>query len=169
MLKKRHEHCSVYFDGFVYVIGGDIHTCERFSETEGSWQALNPYPGRARRASCIVLDRGLYVLGGASPTSLNSIQKLDLTSLTWEVLEVKLPYLTSGIPCFKLSPNAPQFFFVIEMTLYTFKASSSTVHRVKVLGQDINSLFGPSYYSKGVLYCSSCYGDATSLEIGSLD
>jgi hypothetical protein len=43
-----------------------------------------------------------------------TVQKLSLDSLAWELMQLKLPYAACSFPCFKL---ATQVFLVIEWTL----------------------------------------------------
>jgi hypothetical protein len=92
------------------------------------------------------------------------VQKLSLESLTWRLMQYRLPFAGYGIPCFKLSDT--EVYLVVENTLCSFTAFE--VRPLKILTEGIQSQFGPSYYRRGTLYCSNWEGGVRSLEIGSL-
>jgi hypothetical protein len=113
-----------------------------------------------------VVESSLYALGGRteSEASLDLVQKLSLESLTWELMQKRLPYAACGIPCFKLRDT--EVYLVVNKTLCTF--TGLEVCPLKTLTEDIRSWFGASYYRRGTLYCSRYDGAVYSLEIGSL-
>jgi hypothetical protein len=90
------------------------------------------------------------------------VQKLSLESLTWELMQFRLPFADCGIPCFKLRDT--EVYLVVNGTLCSFTALE--VRPLKTLSAKIQSWFGASYYSRGTLYCSSDEG-VHSYEIGS--
>jgi hypothetical protein len=92
------------------------------------------------------------------------VQKLSLESLTWELMQFRLPYEGIAIPCFKLSDT--EVYLVINQTLCSLTAFE--VLPLKTLTEDIQSWYGASYYHRGTLYCSNYSGGVISLEIGSL-
>jgi hypothetical protein len=92
------------------------------------------------------------------------VQKLSLESLTWEVMQFRLPSAGCGIPSFKL--RGTEVYLVVNKTLCSFTAFE--VRPLKTLTKDITNMVGSSYYSRGTLYCSSDEGGVLSLEIGSL-
>jgi hypothetical protein len=50
-----------------------------------------------------VVESSLYALGGhGGSEALDPVQKLSLDSLTWELMQLRLPHVGHGIPCFKL-------------------------------------------------------------------
>jgi hypothetical protein len=114
--------------------------------------------------SGVVVERNLYALGGYDGSDLDLVQKLSLESLTWELMQFRLPIAGSGFPCFKLSDT--EVYLVINKTLCSFSAFE--VRSLKTLTEDIQSLFGTSYYHRGTLYCSNDEGAVLSYEIGSL-
>jgi hypothetical protein len=112
-----------------------------------------------------VVENSLFALGGYDgSSSLDLVQKLSLESLTWELMQFRLPFTGYGIPCFKLRDT--EVYLVVNQTLYSFTALQ--VGLLKTLTEGIKSWFGASYYSRGTLYCSNYLGGVLSLEIGSL-
>jgi hypothetical protein len=111
-----------------------------------------------------VIESCLYALGGFDGFShLDLVQKLSLKSLTWEIMQFRLPFAGRAIPCFKLRET--EVFLVVNKTLCSFTALE--VRPLKTLTHDIQSTYGVSYYYRSTLYCSSL-GGVLSLEIGSL-
>jgi hypothetical protein len=114
--------------------------------------------------SGVVVESSLYALGGYDGSPLDFVQKLSLESLTWELMQFRLPYAGYGFPCFKVRDT--EVYLVVENTLCCFTAFE--VRSLKTLTQDIESWYGASYYCKGTLYCSSDWRGVLSYEIGSL-
>jgi hypothetical protein len=56
--------------------------------------------------------RGYDVLSSA----IDLVQKLSLESLAWELMQFRLPFADSGIPCFKLRNT--EVYLVVKNTLY---------------------------------------------------
>jgi hypothetical protein len=111
-----------------------------------------------------VVENSLYALWGHDGSSdLDLVQKLSLESLTWELMQFRLPFAGCDIPCFKLSDT--EVYLVVKKTLYSFTAFE--VRPLKTLTKNIKNMFGASYYLNGTLYYSSDEG-VRSLEIGSL-
>jgi hypothetical protein len=68
--------------------------------------------------SAVEFDNSLYALGGrADGGDVDTVQKLSLDSLTWELMQLKLPHVCYSIPCFKTDT---QVYLVTKETLYTF-------------------------------------------------
>jgi hypothetical protein len=169
MLTARKYHFAVYHAQHVYVLGGygPLADCERYVCAERRWETLPPLPQACSCMSGVVMEESLYCLGGTLDGSaiLDLIQKLSLEGLTWELLALRLPEESSGIPCFKLRT---QVYFILGATLYSFKANPLQIQTVMAHTGYINSWRGPSHYSKGILYCSFHLGKVTRVEIGSL-
>jgi hypothetical protein len=166
MLSPRLWHCAVNHY-HLYVVGGYnsgrcLAQCERYVCSERRWEALPPLPIACYGPSGVVHEGSLYALGGYNDGAPDSIQKLSLDRLTWEVIELRLPHIAKHNACF-LHDN--QVYFVLESTLYRLQP----LQAVKTLTADMWSFFGPSYYSRGTLYCSYHTAAARSWEIGSLD
>eukprot|EP00359_Climacostomum_virens_P005929 CAMPEP_0204905176 /NCGR_PEP_ID=MMETSP1397-20131031/5285_1 /ASSEMBLY_ACC=CAM_ASM_000891 /TAXON_ID=49980 /ORGANISM="Climacostomum Climacostomum virens, Strain Stock W-24" /LENGTH=175 /DNA_ID=CAMNT_0052074045 /DNA_START=271 /DNA_END=798 /DNA_ORIENTATION=- len=173
MNASSYAHSSIYFKGFLYVIGGSqgsggISKCERYSSGGSQWEDLPPMPERVYLPSLLMQDSSqmLYVLGGSRFNGAGSdfIQELDIPKLTWRLLELKLPLCTDSIACFK-SDN--EVYFVQQSTLYHLDLSAFQIKLRKLLSGTIKSC-GPSYYSRGTLYATNTGGEAFKLSIGSL-
>jgi hypothetical protein len=115
--------------------------------------------------SGVVLKDSLYALGGNAGRCLDFIQRLSLGSLTWELMQVRLPHADWDIPCFNLNNT---LYFLVKKTLYSLEPQTLEVLPLKAFPKSIRSWFGPSYYSRGTLYCSNDEGAAERYEIGSL-
>jgi hypothetical protein len=168
MLTPRREHAAVYHTPHLYILGGwngsILSECERYVCAENRWEALPPLPRACILASRVVVESSLYALGGIGESELDFVQKLSLKSLTWELMQFRLPFAGWGIPCFKLRDT--KVYLVIKKTLCSFTAFEA--RPLKTLTEDIQSKLGVSYYQGGTLYCSYDWGGALTLEIGSL-
>jgi hypothetical protein len=169
MLSPRYSHTAVSHSQYVYVLGGltgsrTMKECERFVYAESRWEDLPALLLACYSPSAVVLENSLYVLGGnASYGYLNKIQKLSLHTLTWELMKLKLPQRIGYFPCFKFEDT--QVYLVINKNLYSF--SPLKINKIKTLPEYVFSMYGPSYYCRGTLYCST--SDAVeAVQIGSL-
>jgi hypothetical protein len=112
-----------------------------------------------------VVESSLYALGGFDDgAAIDWVQKLSLESLTWELMQFRLPFVGKCIPCFKVRDT--EVYLVVKKTLCSFTALE--VSPLKTLTEDIRSEYGASYYHRGTLYCSNDVGGVRSYEIGSL-
>jgi hypothetical protein len=170
MLTPRRDHAAVYHSQHLYVLGGaDGHKwlskCERFVCEENRWEVLPLLPKACCLTSGVVVESSLYALGGLRGIAgLDLVQKLSLESLTWELMQLRLPYPNGAISCFKLRDN--EVYLVNNSALCSF--TSLQVRPLKTLTNHINSWNGASYYRSGTLYCSNQWGAVQSQEIGSL-
>jgi hypothetical protein len=170
MLTPRMGHTAVFHTPHLYILGGldgssYLSECERYVCAEDRWEALPSLPRACSQTSGVVLENSLYALGGYGDGSYSDlIQKLSLESLTWELMQFRLPFASLGIPCFKLRDT--EVYLVVNKTLCSFTALE--VRPLKTLTDGINSWFGVSYYHRGTLYCSRFDGAVRLLEIGSL-
>jgi hypothetical protein len=161
-------HAAVYHTPHLYLFGGLsgrlLSECERYAYPEHRWEDLPPLPRACSRSSGVVVERSLYALGGFDRDNLDLVQRLSLDSLTWELMQLRLPHAGCAIPCFKLRDT--EVYLGVSKTLYSF--TDLQVRPVKTLTEDISSHYGVSYYLRSTLYCSNCQGAVLSLEIGSL-
>jgi hypothetical protein len=167
MLTPRYMHAAVYHTPHLYILAGwndrrCLKECERYVCAENRWEALPPLPRACRESTGVVVESSLYALGGYDGGNLDLVQKLSLQSLTWELMQLRLPYASRSIACFKLRDT--EVYLVVNKTLCSFTAFE--VRPLKTLTKDIQSWFGASYYRRGTLYCSSFHGGVRSLEIG---
>jgi hypothetical protein len=124
MLTPRREHAAVYHTQHLYVLGGvyedTLSECERYVCAERRWEALPPLPRACIHTSGVVVENSLYALGGeidGLPSDL--VQKLSLESLTWELVQLRLPYPEIGIPCFKRNSEV---YLIVNKYLCSFTA-----------------------------------------------
>jgi hypothetical protein len=169
MLTPRGYHAAVYHTPHLYILGGlsyceYLSECERYVCAENRWEALPPLPKACWGSSGVVVESSLYALGGYDGSDLDLVQKLSLESLTWEIMQFRLPYADRGIPCFKVRDT--EVYLVVNKTLCSFTAFE--VRHLMYLTEYIQSWFGTSYYYRDTLYCSSYEGAVLSYEIGSL-
>jgi hypothetical protein len=107
MLTPRMGHAAVYHNPHLYILGGQsgnyLSECERYVCAENRWEALPPLPTASTHTSGVVLENNLSALGGCDDASdLDLVQKLSLESLSWELMQFRLPFTDCDIPCFKL-------------------------------------------------------------------
>jgi hypothetical protein len=170
MLTPRQAHAAVYHTPHLYILGGwtgnsALSRCERYVCAENRWEALPSLPRACCQTSGVVVENGLYALGGYDGSSiLNLVQKLSLDSLTWELMQLRLPFAGCGIPCFKLRDT--EVYLVVDKTLCSFTAFE--VRPLKTLTNDIKRYTGASYYRRGTLYSSNYRGGALRDKIGNL-
>jgi hypothetical protein len=158
MLTPRRDHAAVYHTPHLFILGGYndsyLSECERYVFAENRWEALAPLPRACYNSSGVVVESSLYALGGYDGSDLDLVQKLSLEGLTWELMQLRLPYAGWGIPCFKLRDT--EVYLVVNQTLCSFTAFE--VRPLKTLTESIQSPYGASYYSRGTLYCSNDRG-----------
>jgi hypothetical protein len=169
MLTPRKSHAAVYHAPHLYILGGSsgssyLSECERYICAENRWEALPPLPRACTYTSGVVVEKSLYALGGMHGTYLDLVQKLRLESLTWEIMQFRLPSPDCGILCFKVRDT--EVYLVVKKTLCSFTAFE--MRPLKTLIGDIHSISGTSYYRRGTLYCSNWSGEVRTYEIGSL-
>jgi hypothetical protein len=87
------------------------------------------------RAACSLLcyecsrtgQQSLCSWGSAYKGDLDTVQRLNLDSLTWQPMQLKLPQADYWFPCFQIDP---QMYLVIEKALYSFTPSKSRQSRL---------------------------------------
>jgi hypothetical protein len=110
--------------------------------------------------SGVEVENSVYALGGKDGRALDTVQKLSLDSLTWQLMQLKLPQAAWAFPCFK---TETQVYLVIEKTLYSF--TPLEVKAVKTLDRSIGCC--SSCYSRGTLYYEHEYGiSSLALKLG---
>jgi hypothetical protein len=146
MLTPRGNHATVYHTPHLYILGGRndsyLSECERYVCAENRWEALPPLLKACLSLSGVVVESSLYALGGYDGSDLDLVQKLSLESLTWELMQFRLPCVGSGIPCFKLRDT--EVYLVVNNTLCSFTAFE--VRPLKTLTEVIQSKYGASCY-----------------------
>jgi hypothetical protein len=156
MKTARNGHGSVFYGGFLYVIGGynggALAGCERYDTLHNHWQRIPPLPHKSSSHAAIVCGytHRIYTLGGYDGSTLDLIQEFELERQTWKLLEVKLPSKSRDIPCFRVK-NQALIYFVQGGALHSFSPITYTLANVKPV-TDITSYNRPSYFAKGTLY-----------------
>jgi hypothetical protein len=146
MHTARQDHAAVYHFQYVYVLGGTTVTeCERYSCAASSWEMLPPLPIAGRNISAVEVQNSLYALGGRDRSCLDIVQKLSLESLTWELLQLKLPQAAQFIPCFKIDT---QVYLIVAWIIYSF--TPLQLNQVGCLPRRFECY--SSYYSRGTIY-----------------
>jgi hypothetical protein len=170
MKTARESHGSVYFEGFLYVIGGCnpryLAECERYDSSLNKWEDIAPMPQASSNHQTIVCEdtRRIHTLGGKNDTGLlDLIQEFDLHSQTWRVLDVKLQFKSELIPSFTVK-NQAEIFFIQGGAVYSFNSLTYAITQVKAI-TNITSSHGPSYYAKGTLYYPNGSGPLQKLEL----
>jgi hypothetical protein len=147
MHTARWNHAAVYPSQYLYVLGGYndrcLSECERFVCAESQWEVLPPLPVAGCAMSGVVLDNSLYALGGYDLQDLDTVQKLRLDSLIWELMQLKLPLACWGFSCVKTDTKV---YLVLKETLYSF--TPLEVNPIKTLPKCIEC--HTSYYSRGL-------------------
>jgi hypothetical protein len=171
MKTARYFHGSVFYGGFLYVIGGQnpsyLAECERYDSLKNNWEAIAPMPHAASHHDSLVCGytRRIYTLGGHNFTGcLDFIQEFELESQTWKLLEVKLPSKSCYIPCFRVK-NQALIYFIQGGALHSFSPITYTLANVKPV-TNMQSYNGPSYFAKGTLYYPPQSGPVQKLVIG---
>jgi hypothetical protein len=153
MHTARRSHTAVYHSQYVYLLGGYnnsrryLRECERYSCADSRWEVLAALPVAGEGMSAVELHNSLYALGGQGDgwSYLDTAQKLSLDSLTWQLMQLKLPQAAHYIPCFK---KDTEVYLVISQTLCSF--TPIEVKPIKTLPQYIRCT--SSYYSRDTLY-----------------
>jgi hypothetical protein len=165
MFTPRFCHAALHHSQYVYVLGGEadrcLNECERFVCLERQWEVLPALPVACTNLSAVELDNSLYALGGFSDDDLDIVQRLSLDSLTWELMQLKLPQECSFFPCFKTDTQA---YLVIENTLYSFTPLQITP--IKTLSQSAPDCYSCNY-ARDTLYIT-WYEEFSTLVLGEL-
>mmetsp|Transcript_32250 Transcript_32250/g.55748 ORF Transcript_32250/g.55748 Transcript_32250/m.55748 type:complete len:358 (-) Transcript_32250:55-1128(-) len=176
MKTARGSFGVVYHKSFIYVVGGahdlaranSISDCERYNIEESKWESFNPLPQACSGTSLIAFEftQCIYAFGGYAGERLNTIQRLTLGSLNWDLMFIHLPVADNFICAFKL--QSYKIFFITGDFLFAFVPSASVITRVKPMNRSVSSVSGPSYYSNCTIYTSSNAGPAAKCDVGSL-
>jgi hypothetical protein len=175
MLTARWAHGTIYSEGKVYMISGyngaHVKQCERFDCSTGNWEALPEIPSALRCVNAIEVEtsRCIYILGGYNDAAYqDSVQELNLETLSWRTLSVRLQVNGYLIPTFKLQRDSSDVFYHQTGTIYKLDTSSQAISAVKtgVTVSQTEHFHNASYYSNGTLYCSRNVGAVMATVIG---
>jgi N-acetylneuraminic acid mutarotase len=141
----RMGHAAVYHSQYLYVLGGwnerDLNECERYSCEENRWEVLPALSVAGFAMSAVKVENSVYALGGtADEGDLDTIQRLSLDSLTWELMQLKLPQPARFFASFTTDTEV---YLMIKETLYSF--TPLQVKPIKTLPRSISRF--SFYYS----------------------
>jgi hypothetical protein len=167
MHTARYYHAAVYHSQYLYVLGGYnnsyLRECERYVCAERRWEVLPGLPLAYQDISAVEFDNSLYAIGGNDDQiCVCTVQMLSLDSLTWELLQFKLPQICDDVLCLKTDS---QVYLLINKTLYSFTPAQVTPIRTLLKGI---SYCDSSYYSRGTLYNASGRFGIETLDVGEL-
>lgn len=171
MLYERSYHSAVVYANYLYVIGGEgllkyaLTDCERYDLIKNTWEEIEPLPKACYGLGAQVSNEFVYVLGGyIDSRALNSIQRLNLDTLKWDLLTVTLPAKEMFVICF-IGDDSKLYFSVMKKL---YRLTSTEVQYIKELYEFIGACGGPSYYYGDILYYSNREGPALKLNLGKL-
>jgi hypothetical protein len=99
--------------------------------------------------SAVEMGNSIYTLGGfAHPRALDTVQRLSLDSLAWELMQLKLLQAVLYFACINTDS---QVYLLINESLYSF--TPLEVRAIKSVPA-CKIWCDTSYYSKGSLYYS---------------
>jgi hypothetical protein len=157
----RTGHALVYFDGFVYALGGlhqfrSLNKCERYGLIGKSWENISSLPEACFLSSAAVKEdtECLYVLGGLHTLDYNedfslvtAIQELSFTSLTWRLLAVRLPS-PDRVSCFTVHNEV---YFIVNSELYKLQPQTDEIARLSAIEAKGSESY--LYYEGKLFYC----------------
>lgn len=172
----RSNHAGLYHQGCIYVFGGKdnqsiLSSSERYSTSEDRWEFIESIPYACFNACAITLEstQSIYLFGGYGQclNFYDSILRMELGRMTWEVLSMKLPKKCLANPaCFKVDET--QVYFVTNKGLYVYNSRSDIVSFIKSVESDYR--VGSCYLFKRELYKINLYKQPVrSIQLGSLE
>lgn len=165
----RCRHCAVHHLHYLYVVSGlDITQCERYNFMESRWEDIDPIPQSVENAAVVTLEstQCLYVLAVRNEIIYKFIQRLNLVTLTWTLLNVTIQRIPWGVVAFKA--NESQIHIVLMKNLFVYKPSDDTIQFLKVLPKSIMNICSQSYYSRGRLFTTTQSCPLKVFEVGDL-
>lgn len=169
MSTARKCHGLIYYADYLYAIGGNdgkvpLSSCERYAFDTTNWEGLMPLPISCSGLSLVISEatKSLFAIGGFDESYLDCIQKLNVVTLRWELLQIKLPYSESCIACFKVEPL---IYLILGNILFEFNPCSLDLKQIMELHSSIWSYGGLSVFRDGVLYCPRYIGEAKQQRI----
>lgn len=115
MNHPRKEHVSLYLSNSVYVLGGYngksnnfLNLCERYDLETGHWHPISSMiVPKCAFAATTLNNRYIFAVGGYNGTiRLNSIEKYDIKTDKWTMLDIKMKQSLSNSACFAYSEQS---------------------------------------------------------------
>ena len=105
MITKRYGHCIVYYNNYIYSIGGYDHidrkdesvlstlkNCEKFDIKKNKWELITNLNHPRAFFGCIIHKKNIFVFGGMyNDQLLSSIEKYDPYTNIWVTYSIMLP------------------------------------------------------------------------------
>jgi hypothetical protein len=90
MLTPREGFCSVFYNGYVYVMGGqpDLSLCERYSTTTRIWSFIATMHYARHDHSATIWKNFIFVIGGSPGPAGTKIERYHTDHDMWSVLPV---------------------------------------------------------------------------------
>lgn len=141
MLNGRVKHSSIFFQGFIYIIGGYflgdvLKTCERLHLNTGAWESIQDLPSEMHSSPLAIHEERhlLFTLGGITKMnrshnftmSVRHIQQLNLLTLSWKTLTIFLPVIPVTVT-FRIYDD----FYLISDMLYRFIPETETIEPIE--------------------------------------
>mmetsp|Transcript_3086 Transcript_3086/g.6388 ORF Transcript_3086/g.6388 Transcript_3086/m.6388 type:complete len:399 (+) Transcript_3086:57-1253(+) len=176
MINERQHHASIYYAGFLYVVGGGSYShyrsqCERLNLAELVWEPFSDIPRPCNELSVAIVEitQCLFAFGGECYGELlRTIQRLSLERLSWDLLKIKLPNKIMRVACFKVDLADSVVYICTKTKIIAYSPLNNSIKATQALREQASSQSGPTNFCNGVLYCSRIDGKALRVEIGSV-
>lgn len=173
MLRPRCMHYTIYFENFIYVIGGfdgkPMTGCERYDWSKEDWETLPALPVATSRGSLIgkKKTRTLYMLGGARGARdyTDKVMAFRIASMSWEELQFTLDSPGKSLAVFQVENDPTAFYYVNNSTLLRLSLEDGEVLAIKHLERHVTCNSGQARYFKHTLYCTSNDGPSIQLKL----
>jgi hypothetical protein len=179
MLTARFYHSSIYFEDFLYVLGGCNSTytqkCERYDLQQNRWSEVAPLPVALCYLGVVLMQRHIYVLGGYtlhshSTQNSDSIFTFSLDSLSWSTLDLKLSSKIYAVLCFKTRADSTELYFIESSKLFKLskQGQAHQITLVRPLPSTYQNYFVLPFYHNSTIYYhpNSNGGPSAKAEIG---
>lgn len=182
MVNQRAGHGMAFDGAYIYAIGGCtitnfnrtcLKSCERLLATSSEWETIPDIPNPVAGVNPTIFKGELYAIGGtvdgkmypfdANTDCCDLIQVLNLETLTWRTLEVRIALKDYWMPCFVVNS---QLYLCNRDKLVRIDADAIT--EVASLTDSIYCFGGASCYRNLNLICSNHVGTALRVEIPQL-
>mmetsp|Transcript_26175 Transcript_26175/g.46668 ORF Transcript_26175/g.46668 Transcript_26175/m.46668 type:complete len:399 (-) Transcript_26175:193-1389(-) len=173
MLYPRSNQGMIFYEGFVYAVGGlssrgKVYQCERYSLQANKWESFEKVPVVYKAPSLTTLNRHLYAIGRAQNLSSEIILELCLLTLNWSLLIVSMPSVSPLTPLLvrDLNPDS-EFLLFRTYDIWSFDPSTGS-QRFIISVQKRDYLNIESIVASNKLYCQDYYRSLVIIDLPSL-
>jgi hypothetical protein len=166
---SRWFHVSFYFEGFLYVVGGlsslqSFSLCERLDLMTEVWEHVPDLPVPAYCSAWAFKQdtKRAYLLGGESCETyqeLDIVQELDLVSMKWRTLSVRLPPKSDLLVAFTYRSEVH---VLLNSAVYRLDPEALTLLKTTEM---VQQSWTSAHYYKGKLFFSSLFSHTPSVEL----